>query len=68
MADQEARKVVSKYSARTELVEKRGQIIEEVRAALARVLPAITRFRRVGLIVYGPGPYETAMGFSVALP
>jgi len=32
--------------------------IEEVRAALARVLPAITRFRRVGLIVYGPGPYQ----------
>ena len=32
--------------------------IEEVRAALARVLPAITRFRKVGLIVYGPGPYQ----------
>src|SRR5262245_66594907 len=30
--------------------------IEEVRAALKRVLPSI-RFRRVGLIVYGPGPY-----------
>ena len=32
--------------------------IDEVRAALARVLPAITRFRRVGLIIYGPGPYQ----------
>jgi Ca-activated chloride channel homolog len=32
--------------------------IDEVRAALARVLPAITRFRRVGLITYGPGPYQ----------
>jgi Ca-activated chloride channel family protein len=32
--------------------------IDAVRAALARVLPAITRFRRVGLIVYGPGPYQ----------
>ena len=32
--------------------------IEEVRSALARVLPAITRFRRVGLIIYGPGPYQ----------
>ena len=32
--------------------------IDEVRAALARVLPTITRFRRVGLITYGPGPYQ----------
>lgn len=32
--------------------------IEEVRAALAKVLPSITRFRRVGLITYGPGPYQ----------
>jgi Ca-activated chloride channel homolog len=32
--------------------------INEVRAALARVLPNITRFRRVGLITYGPGPYQ----------
>ena len=32
--------------------------IDAVRAALARVLPAITRFRRVGLIIYGPGPYQ----------
>ena len=32
--------------------------INEVRAALTRVLPNITRFRRVGLITYGPGPYQ----------
>ncbi|MGH6735347.1 MAG: vWA domain-containing protein [Methyloceanibacter sp.] len=32
--------------------------IDEVRSALARVLPSATRFRRVGLITYGPGPYN----------
>ena len=32
--------------------------INEVRAALAELLPTITRFRRVGLITYGPGPYQ----------
>jgi Ca-activated chloride channel family protein len=32
--------------------------INEVRKALARVLPGVTRFRRVGLITYGPGPYQ----------
>jgi Ca-activated chloride channel family protein len=31
--------------------------IDEVRSALAAVLPSATRFRRVGLITYGPGPY-----------
>ena len=30
--------------------------IDELRAALAEVLPEATRFRRVGLITYGPGP------------
>ena len=30
--------------------------IDEVRAALAKVLPEATRFRHVGLITYGPGP------------
>jgi len=30
--------------------------IDEVRTALAEVLPFATRFRRVGLITYGPGP------------
>jgi Ca-activated chloride channel family protein len=29
-----------------------------VRAALVKVLPKVTRFRRVGLITYGPGPYN----------
>ena len=32
--------------------------IDEVRAALAQVLPSATRFRRVGLVTYGPGPYN----------
>jgi len=32
--------------------------IDEVRAALARVLPTATTHRRVGLITYGPGPYN----------
>jgi Ca-activated chloride channel family protein len=32
--------------------------IDEVRAALARVLPTASKHRRVGLITYGPGPYN----------
>jgi Ca-activated chloride channel homolog len=32
--------------------------IDAVRSALATVLPAVTRLRRVGLITYGPGPYQ----------
>jgi Ca-activated chloride channel homolog len=32
--------------------------IDEVRSALAQVLPTITKVRRVGLITYGPGPYK----------
>ncbi len=32
--------------------------IDEVRWALAQVLPSATKFRRVGLITYGPGPYN----------
>ena len=32
--------------------------IGEVRAALAEVLPDVTRFRKIGLITYGPGPYQ----------
>lgn len=32
--------------------------IDEVRSALARVLPSVTTHRRVGLITYGPGPYN----------
>jgi Ca-activated chloride channel family protein len=32
--------------------------IDEARHALAEVLPSATKFRRVGLITYGPGPYQ----------
>ena len=32
--------------------------IDRVRAALANILPNVTRLRRVGLITYGPGPYQ----------
>jgi Ca-activated chloride channel family protein len=32
--------------------------IDEVRSALGNVLPKAARFRRVGLITYGPGPYN----------
>jgi Ca-activated chloride channel family protein len=32
--------------------------IDEARGALAKVLPNATKFRRVGLVTYGPGPYN----------
>lgn len=32
--------------------------IDEVRKALAQVLPGAAKFRKIGLITYGPGPYE----------
>jgi Ca-activated chloride channel homolog len=32
--------------------------IDNARVALGKVLPNVTRFRRVGLITYGPGPYN----------
>jgi Ca-activated chloride channel family protein len=32
--------------------------IDEVRKALGQVLPTVTHNRRVGLITYGPGPYQ----------
>jgi Ca-activated chloride channel family protein len=32
--------------------------IDNARSALAKVLPNVTRFRRVGLITFGPGPYN----------
>src|SRR4051794_11100161 len=32
--------------------------IDEARSALAQVLPNATKFRRVGLVTYGPGPYN----------
>jgi Ca-activated chloride channel homolog len=32
--------------------------IDKVRSALAKVLPSASRFRRLGLITFGPGPYN----------
>ena len=32
--------------------------IDEVRKALNQVLPGVARVRRIGLITYGPGPYQ----------
>ena len=32
--------------------------IDKVRMALAKILPRVTRMRRVGLITYGPGPWQ----------
>src|SRR3990170_8167765 len=32
--------------------------IDKVRAKLAKILPRVTRFRRVGLISYGPGVWD----------
>lgn len=32
--------------------------IDEVRKALDQALPAVAHFRRIGLITYGPGPYQ----------
>jgi Ca-activated chloride channel family protein len=32
--------------------------IDEVRIALAQVLPEAAKFRKIGLITYGPGPYN----------
>jgi Ca-activated chloride channel homolog len=32
--------------------------IDEVRKALAQVLPQAAKFRKIGLITYGPGPYQ----------
>jgi Ca-activated chloride channel family protein len=32
--------------------------IDKVRATLAKILPKVTRLRRVGLITYGPGPWN----------
>jgi len=40
--------------------ETRGMVsrIDKVRATLAKILPSVTRLRRVGLITYGPGPWN----------
>jgi Ca-activated chloride channel homolog len=35
--------------------------IDEVRKALAQVLPGLTKFRKVGPITYGPGRMTNAM-------
>ena len=35
-----------------------SQVRETLRSALARVLPNATKFRRIGLVTYGPGPYN----------
>ena len=32
--------------------------IDEVRKALGQVLPGAAKFRKIGLITYGPGPYQ----------
>jgi Ca-activated chloride channel family protein len=32
--------------------------IDEVRKALGQALPRVTHFRKIGLITYGPGPYQ----------
>jgi Ca-activated chloride channel family protein len=32
--------------------------IDEARSALARVLPTASKWRRIGLVTYGPGPYN----------
>ncbi|MGE5260204.1 MAG: vWA domain-containing protein [Actinomycetota bacterium] len=32
--------------------------IDQVRSALAEVLPSATKFRKVGLVTFGPGPYN----------
>lgn len=42
--------------------------IDAVRSALAKVLPSITRLRRVGLITYGPGPYQQCNADSMSAP
>jgi Ca-activated chloride channel homolog len=40
--------------------------IDKVRASLGKVLPNVTRFRRVGLITYGPGPWSNATCISTS--
>jgi len=40
-------------------------LIDKVRLALAKVLPPVTRMRRVGLITYGPDPYDQCTTYSL---
>ena len=43
--------------------------MDRVRQALTRVLPAATRTRRLGLMVYGPGPhFDTCKNVTLQLP
>ncbi len=42
--------------------------IDEVRKALAEVLPGATRFRKIGLITYGPGLTGNATSISPSRP
>jgi len=41
--------------------------IEKVRSTLAKVLPSITRWRRLGLITFGPGPYNQCTNITLQL-
>lgn len=41
--------------------------IDKVRAALETTLPSITPFRRLGLITYGPGPYNRCDNITLKL-
>jgi Ca-activated chloride channel homolog len=41
--------------------------IEKVRSTLAKVLPSITRLRRLGLITFGPGPYNQCTNMTLQL-
>ena len=42
--------------------------IDKVRATLAKILPSVTRHRRVGLITYGPAPGTSATSVSISSP
>ena len=41
--------------------------IEKVRSTLAKVLPSIGRLRRLGLITFGPGPYNQCTNITLQL-
>ena len=41
--------------------------IDEVRKALAQVLPNVAHFRRIGLVTYGPGPQLAAEGAELTV-
>lgn len=42
--------------------------IDNVRKALAQVLPRVEHLRRIGLITYGPGPYNRCDNIALAFP